>query len=198
MTYVALDIEKTGCMHYKHPVVSIGYCVGDGQGNIYTKNKFNLTVNWPTINNDNIIDFGDFEPRSWKEFWMKQDNKLIDELKKDTVTQAIGFQAFNMLLKNLEEKYGELIFLSDNLSFDIACLDINLERYCNRRPLRYSSFSDNYQSVLPADDLLYSLPQEIIKEATEKFITPYVKHDHDPMNDAEYIYRQYIAYKFSH
>ncbi len=193
--FVAFDIEKAGQMPLGHPVISIGYCVGDLHGNVLEKDKINLQVNWPVLDEKTnaIVDYGHFEKRCWDEFWSKQPSTLIENLKVGAMPQALGFMKFATWLNGLETKYSKVKFLSDNAEFDIGTLNVNLERYCNRGPLRYTT-TGKYRSILPPDDLLDTLDAETVKELTAKHITPYVVHDHDPSNDAEFIYRQYIAF----
>ena len=139
-TYVAFDIEKAGCMNYAHPMVSIGYAVGDSEGKLLDKNKINLKVTWPKVNENGVVtNYGDFEPRCWDEFWSKRPTSLITNLQENAVSQAEGMQVFANFLDGLEKKYEKIVFLSDNAGFDIAALDINLERYVRRIPLRYST-----------------------------------------------------------
>lgn len=193
-TYVAFDIEKAGCLNLTHPIVSIGYAVGTAEGKLYYKGKFNLKVQWPNIATDGtVINYGDFEPRCWNEFWSKRPAELIAKLTENAKSQLEGMSAFATFLGELEAKHGTLVFLSDNASYDIATLDVNLERYVSRKPLRYSS-TGQYRSLLPADDLLETLPVDKQAELVTKWITPFNTHDHDPANDAEVIYRQYVAY----
>lgn len=184
-TYIAIDIEKAGCLISKHPIVSIGYCIGNDQGDIYKKGKINLKVEWPY----------DFEPRCWNSFWSKQSKEMIDNLKENAVEQRDGFVLLNDMISKWERDYETIVYLSDNPSFDIANIDYNLEKYCDRKPLRYSSKDESYQNVISTDDLFYSLNKATTDDIQREFIEPFVKHDHDPANDAEVIYRQYIGYK---
>lgn len=194
LVYVSFDIEKAGKMTIKHAVVSIGYCVGDAEGNVLEKNKINLKVGWPVIDDEGtVVDYNAFEKRCWDEFWSKQPESLINNLKENAVPQTEGFLRFSDFLDQLETKYKKVVFLSDNAEFDIGSLNVGLEIYCGRGPLRYTS-AGKYRSIMPPDDLLESLDSNLQTKLVEKYITPYVVHDHDPSNDAEYIYRQYVAY----
>lgn len=174
ITYVALDIEKAGAMN-KYPIVSIGWCVGDSNGNVLEKRKLNLQVDWNH----------DFEPRCWNEFWAKMPLELIESLKLNALPQPEGFAYFSNWLNQLEEKYNKIVFLSDNASFDIAALDNNLERYCGRMPLRYTS-DNRYRSIIAPDDILWTINRDKLEDLYKQY------SDHDPSNDAECIYRQYM------
>jgi hypothetical protein len=194
---VTFDIEKTGRMNLGHPINSIGWCVGDLFGRVLQKSKINLKVRWPTIVSEDTktMDYGDFEPRCWDEFWSKRPPALIEELKKDAHEQEFGMTKFATWLDVLEKEYPEathkIVFLSDNASFDIAALDVNLERYTKRGPIRYS-LSGKFRSLYPPDDMLAIVPDDVLEPLIKKRIDAVVEHDHDPSNDAEHIYRQFI------
>lgn len=191
-TYIAFDIEKAGCGLIGHPIFSIGICVGDADGNVLQKKRINLRIGWPLVDdNGRIKNYGSFEPRCWDQFWSKQPKDLVEQLKSGAVDQHEGFASFSRFLDTFEDN-AEVVFLSDNPSFDIATLDANLERYSNRMPLRYSA-SWAYRTVVDTDSVMDLLPKRELAKITEKFVDPFVVHDHDPANDAEYIYRSYVA-----
>lgn len=192
--YLALDIEKTGSKNLQHPICSIGWCLGLEDGTVLEKNRINLKVKWP-IKMADSLDYGDFEPRCWDEFWSKHPSALVELITRDAVGMTTGMFQFSALLDRLEEQYPspeyKLTFLSDNASFDIAALDVNLERYVNRIPLRYSK-TCKYRAIEAPDDMLDVFPSHVVKKLVAQKIDPYVSHDHDPANDAEHIYRQYL------
>lgn len=185
--YVAVDIEKTGSSFTKHKVMSVGFFVGDRNGKCLETKRVNLDVKFPSEGN-----FGDFEERCWQEFWSKLDSKIIDILTTDQVSQQEGWNQVAKFIDGLEEKYPntKIKFLTNNTSFDIANIDYNLEVYCSRLPMRYSS-KGKYRSVISADDMLEMLPNSLYSAARQR-IHSVVKHDHDPINDAHSIYLQYI------
>ena len=82
--YIACDIEKTGSMLIKHKVNSIGFyieIVNSDRSIIEETYKYNISVKHPTFNEDGeCIDYGDFEPRCWNEFWGKLDKDILKEL----------------------------------------------------------------------------------------------------------------------
>jgi len=192
---VALDIEKAGCQLMTHPIISIGWCIGDTDGTVLDKSSLNIQTDWPITNESGkVIQYGAFEPRCWDEFWSKQSPELIRELKRDTIPQPVALQYFSSFLDSLENKYPEnthkIKFLSDNAAFDIATLDYNLEIYAGRRPLCYSK-TGKYREVEALDNMLDMLPSEIVNVEKVK-INDLVKHDHHPANDAEVIYREWL------
>lgn len=184
-TFVSVDIEKTGSFLIQNPVISVGFFVGDDQGNKLLTKKFNMQVKFPVKD-----DYGDFEPRCWDEFWSKLDQKIIEASTENAQPQETAWKAVNAFLDELEAKYDKIKFLTDNASFDIASIDYNLEKYCKRAPMRYNS-KGKYRSVISADDMLDMLPEKELKLAYE-YINANSKHDHDPVNDAHNIYLQYI------
>lgn len=193
-TFISFDIEKAGCRIQQHPIVSIGYCVGDAAGNILEKDKINLVVRWPTVDHlGTVLSYNDFEQRCWAQFWSQLPKETIENLKHNAVSQEAGFWHLAQLLDRWEKQYPNIKFLGDNLSYDYGNLDFNLEFYQNRNPLRYSS-TGKYRSILPADDLFETLPADLQNQLVKSHVDPFAKHDHDPANDAEYIYRLYVAY----
>jgi hypothetical protein len=183
--YVAHDIEKTGSFLIQNPVISVGFYIGDENGNELEKKRFNMEVNWPETD-----DYKDFEPRCWNEFWLKQDKSIIDDCKIDAKDQKTSWNELKIFIDSLEEKYTKIKFLTDNASFDTASIDYNLEKYTDRVPMRYST-NGKYRGVISADDMLDMLPEDRFNEAMTN-IKNNAKHDHNPVNDAKFIYLMYI------
>jgi len=190
---VAVDIEKTGAF-LTNPVVSVGFYIANLSDVELQKRKFNIEVKWPVEDN-----YGDFEPRCWKEFWSKQPSEIINRCKRNPEPLP-AFQAWReigMFIDSLEtlyppEKYT-IQFISDNPSFDIASIDYNLEKYTGRMPMRYSR-TGKYRSVIAADDMFEMLPSNV-KSECYKTMRETVNHDHDPINDAHHIFLQYYYAK---
>lgn len=194
--FVALDIEKAGALHIKHPIVSIGWCIGDADGKVLCKDRINLNVKWPTIEqNPDVRDYGDFEPRCWDEFWSKRPRDLIDSMKANAYEQKKGIEQFARLLDFLETEYPspnhEIVFLTDNPAFDIAALDVALELQVGRMPIRYDS-KGRYRSIQIPDEAMHLLSAHDARDLVRAYVDCVVKHDHDPSNDAEHVYRQYL------
>lgn len=190
---VALDIEKTGGF-YRHPVMSVGFYVGDMDCNELETFKVNISVRWPMVVGD-MIDYGDFEPRCWDEFWSKQPDNIVAECKNpEPVDASTAWHQVEAFLNRLETAYPadqyKIKFLTDNASFDVAAVDYALEKYCGRLPMRYSVLG-KYRSIISADDMLDMLPKNA-RIAADNFIKTKVTHDHNCINDAKYIYWQYI------
>jgi hypothetical protein len=190
--FAASDIEKTGRL-MKNKITSVGIVVGDEDGNILHKKKFNLEVDWFS---EDFKELGDFEERCVNQFWKKVHPDVIKELKTNSVSQEEGWRLISEFFKSLEEEYPpesyDIVFLSDNLAYDIAHINYNLEKYLNQPEIRYSS-KDVYRSQYPADDLFYTMEPKALKEA-EARIKKIVSSDHNPVNDAHVIYLQFLEY----
>ncbi len=198
----ALDIEKAGAKNIKHPIVAIGYVIGTKE-KVLTRGIIRLQVKWPTIEDGKVTSYGDFEPRCWDEFWgdsKKMPAALMEELRRDAVPYDEGIKQFAAVLDELETKYGDkslykVKFLSDNPSYDTAALDVALEQVCGRDPMRYDS-KGKYRGLSDPWDMLDILPADHkaqVLAAVETQMGSVVLHDHNPTNDAELIYRQYLA-----
>jgi hypothetical protein len=183
--FIAFDIEHTG-----ETLLAIGMCVGNEKGHVLQKKRINVRVKWPDSES-----LGDFDNRCWSEFWSKQPQSLITTLQTGAVSLKDAMDALVSWLNELEILYPsrdyKIKFLSDNPSFDIGNLDWYLKTQCGRRALRYSS-DGTYRAVENPDDMLDMFPKEQVQRKLDA-IRALVVHDHDPSNDAEFIYRQYLA-----
>jgi hypothetical protein len=192
---VAHDIEKTGSRLQKDRVISVAFCVGTAaDGIVRERIKFNLDVNWPTVCGRML---NDFEPRCWEEFWSKQPRSVINACLDNPkpLFQADGWNSIRKWINDLESKYpnnAEIIFVTDNPSFDTAAIDLNLEIWAGRTPMRYSTKGE-YRSVRGVNDLFRMLSpddQAKVKKHIE-LNHPNIAHDHDALHDAEYLYWKY-------
>lgn len=186
--YISHDIEKTGSFLISNPVISVGFYVGDENGNELETKRFNLEVNWPK--EDEKENYGDFERRCWIEFWSKQDKSVIEDCKINTKSQDQSWNDIRDYIDNLEKKYAKIKFLTDNVSFDTANIDYNLEKYTKRAPMKHPT-TGKYRSVISADDMLDMLPENKFNEVMT-IIKNNTTHDHNPVNDAKFIYLMYI------
>jgi hypothetical protein len=198
---VAVDIEKAGSRNLEHKIIAIGYTVGDVDGNVIDKGSWNFAVKWPEykVSSNEIINYGDFEKSCWDDFWgnrKKVSAEVIANLQTNTYEYTDGMAAFCKWLNSLEEKYpvetNKIILLSDNPSFDLAAIDVELERHCNRQPMRYST-TGKYRDFYDPTDMLETMPDKYLSEVAYPFVNSHSKHDHKPENDAEEIYFKYIA-----
>lgn len=185
---VSVDIEKTGHMLAAHPVVSVGFVVGDTKGIIYDRLKINFQVAWPT---DDCL--GDFEERCWTEFWVKNpDAQKACKTNPDPIDRKEGWMKVAAFLDALETKFPapefKIKFLSDNASFDVGNIDYCLEKYAQRQPMRYST-DLKYRSIQdPTEQMRFVKEKDAInKAAAEK--SP---HNHDSLSDATHIFWQYV------
>ncbi len=183
-TYIAVDIETTGASYKLHKVISVGFVVGDLK-TVLERKRFNISAVWRPVEQG-----GDFEARCINEFWSKMDEKTKEECKIDAMSDAEAWNSLNEWLTEMERKYGKIKFLTDNASFDIARIDYCLDKYCNRLPMRYST-TGKYRAIYSADDM-YSMLSTEQKAICDKEIEAIVIHDHNPVNDAETVYWQYV------
>jgi hypothetical protein len=197
--YVAHDIEKAGVHMIKYPVVSVGFVVADDI-DVIEKRQFNISVNWYENIDGACVHYGDFEKRTVDEFW----NRIpIDPrgMQANAKPAAEAWAEIRAFIDALETEYAdaEIIFLTDNNSFDTANIDYNLELYTGRAPMRFST-SGVYRAVINADDM-FSMMSDKDQQSARAMIAERVTHSHNPTDDAHYIYEQYIfaaAYRASH
>ena len=196
---VSVDIEKAGGQ-FANPVISVGFYVGDEFGKELRTLKVNFNVRWPTKSCvTGEMNYYKFEKRCWDEFWVDQQTKMVKpELYKPCVSNpspvrhARGWNEISSFLNALEVAYPshayKIIFVSDNASYDIANIDYGLEKFCNRRPMRFSSNGD-YRSIMSPDDMMKMVPSDVRKKY-QKIIDANAHHNHDAIEDAKYIYWQ--------
>lgn len=187
---VAYDIEKAGALIDKHPVVSVGFFVGDLKGNELETFRINFRVQWP-VSKENGLDYRDFEPECWDSFWSKLDNNIKDQCLVDVHDFKTGWTKVKKWLVDLESKYESIDFLTDNPSFDTACVDYALEKYCNSKPMRYSS-TNKYRDVIDVDSMFLMVIPHKKKNYIKQSVREKVIIDHNPVNDAHHIYLMYI------
>ena len=190
--FVAVDIERTGPFLVRNKTNSIGFFVGNDRGDPIIQKKVNIEVQWPDGKT-----LGDFEPTCWHEFWAKQPEEVLNGCKKFAIPIDSAFVEVAQFLQDLERAFPEdcfeIIFLTDNPSFDIANIDFGLEMYAKRKPMRFSSTSGEYRSIIVVDDLLFFMPDES-QESFWLNVSSKMKNRlaHDALSDAEKIYRTYI------
>lgn len=184
-TYIAVDIETTGASYKKHKVLSVGFVVGDLKV-VLERKRFNIIADWRPVELG-----GDFEARCINEFWSKMDEKTKEDCKTDAMEDGLCWKVIDLWLAEMERKYGKIKFLTDNASFDIARIDYCLDKYCDRLPMRFST-TGKYRAIYSADDM-YSMLSTEQKAICDKEIAEKVTHDHNPVNDAEFVYWQYVA-----
>lgn len=183
-TYIAVDIETTGASYKKHKILSVGFVVGDGV-ELLERKRFNISANWKSVEEG-----GDFEARCINEFWSKMDEKTKEDCKRDALEDSVAWKAIESWLNEMEHKYRDIAFLTDNASFDIARIDYCLDKYCDRSPMRFTT-TGKYRAIYSADDM-YSMLSSEQRAICDKQIAEIVVHDHNPVNDAWYVYMQYV------
>lgn len=183
MSYIAVDIESLGST-YDHPVVAVGFVVGDKLGNELESRLFVLP-----------FDESKIEPRCKEEFWDKQPGLLDSFRKSEFKTEKDAWQAISDWLDAKETEYFGIELLSDNPAFDIALIDYNLHLHLNRRPMRYTK-AGKYRSISDPSERLHMCPRWFRDTFKENFG---FLHSHNPCDDARYIYlSQIYSEKYYH
>lgn len=198
--FVSIDIETTGPLTWRDSVVSVGFFIGDDAGNELDVFRVNFDVDWPVFRKcghcgscDSPITYGDFDKQCWDEFWSKQPIDMIEACKADARPGGIGWSAIYAYLRHLNKKYGDdIVFVTDNPSFDIAFLDHNLTTNCTlSQPIRYSTITGAYRQIMVSDDMFGMIPDAHRDQAMAR-IKMLVQPDHNPVNDAHFNYLQVI------
>jgi len=197
---VTVKIEKTGGSMKNNPACSVAFYVGDEFGKELLKRKFNIIVQWPTYDCISKIKYGSFEPRCWKEFWSNDGITIKPELYLPCVTNPeakSGHQVWVSISKFIDElekifpdDTHEIIFVSDNASYDIATIDYQLDVQAGRKAMRYST-SGKYRSTIPPDDMLMML-SPVDRAFTMETVDKNSTYDHDAMEKAKYVYWQAV------
>lgn len=188
MIIVAIDIEKAGPL-ISDKIVSIGYVIKKEETMVYescppfiertsvplNEKMANVRVEWPTESG-----LGDFEAKTWNEFWTKQPN--LEQYKVDAkeLKDVLGMLVNDL---NTYRKGGELMILSDNPSFDIACIDHFLHVELGMPPLRY--LYGGYGDVINPMDMMFAHKKMWESESACRKMT------HNPMENAEVIMNVY-------
>jgi hypothetical protein len=176
---IALDIEGTGA-RLSAPVVAIGVCVG----NVETGEVISTSTWCLKMPLDDKI-----EAKCMVEFWQKN-MELWHEIDRNAIPANQAFREFADYLDAVYEDYGDsLVILSDNPCYDLARLDLGLERFVQRLPVRYSPKGD-YTCVCDPSEQMTALPKKIAQEIREN-ANKLCPATHWPSEDATNIFYQY-------
>jgi hypothetical protein len=166
--------------------MSIGAVLFDQDENELEKFQMNLAI--PTDKK--------YEDRCVEEFW-KKNPEAWENATKDQEPPVIVMKHFETFCDMVEEKYPNLVLVSDNSSFDFQWINFYLNKYTGRRPLNYDS-KGNYRNLIDVHSMMKSLVMldgdfESSWGFPEKLeiINPY-PNCHDSLNDARFIGHQYI------
>lgn len=193
--YISMDIEKAGAA-YRYPITSLAFCVGNAQGEIMERRKWNVKVNWP----DELTGtYGDFEPRCWEEFWSSKIPALKEACTEnpDPADPQIVYREVVEFIDKIEKRAnGNIVFVSDNPGYDQANIEYQVQTVLGTdwtmrcRPGNYYSMRDPFE-------MMFLLPKarraRIIAE-----VKKHVKHDHNCINDATFIYLTYVEVMKDH
>lgn len=184
---LAIDIETNGPQMMKNEIISIGYCLGDTEGNILRKRRINFHFT------------SEFE-RSCRVFWNKQSNILL-ELQRDQLENSLAIQTFIDDVDNFDGLY-DLRIISDNPSYDLSFLNFYMSKYLDRLPINYiHNNGDSYRCIFCTDSYSrgvlgsdYTNPWTYDSDIIGKHkLLIDSKHSHYPDDDAEYIYQLHTA-----
>lgn len=128
--YLAIDIEKVDD-YQSSPIVAFGACLGDINGTVLESHAW-----YPALPQN-----AKFGERCKREFWDKQVG-LYATFEDRAEPTAAAYNSFVAWLNGLEAHYGNIVVLSDNPAYDLGSLDHQLERYCGRLPVRYTSLGE--------------------------------------------------------
>jgi|SRR5581483_3330835 len=175
-TVLAIDIETGGCMVGAHPLIAIGtYLITP---DLKEAKRFTFK-----------FDLKDFEKRCYDEFWSKHLDKL--QHFKDSPTNTI--QEFANYVDSLDEKYPNLIILTDNAAYDIGFINYYYAKELQRKPLQYKK-NGSYRVITDTDSFYYALLPNPTdnwvwsSKIQEKFqIDVKDTKTHYPEEDAQYI-----------
>lgn len=92
MVYVTIQALTTGGIHPNlNKIVSVGICVGYGDGVLLSKQQFYFgDIKWPTVSEcSSITDYGDFDKLHWYVFWQCRSPDSLQSIKRrcDEATQ---------------------------------------------------------------------------------------------------------------
>lgn len=202
---VAFDIETSGGNFTTNQIIALGMCAMNQKFKVLDSLRLDAYV--PNLTK--------FEPRTWDEFWCKNQNKLdtfnykgILKTNREIETWLIGqFQEFRRKFEIIAKKENaEYYLVSDNNIFDGGFINALINKYTTDGALPYSASDNTYSSFFETHSmqkgLLLALPNEFdvnakwgfTKRISEIYDVPVMehKHDHSPENDA-----YTIAYDFN-
>jgi DNA polymerase III epsilon subunit-like protein len=167
---LAFDVEASGSSLTQNGIVSIGASLQDKNSNELMYFQVNLSLPRGRI----------YEEYCLENFWLKN-SEAYNFVNQNPQHPKIAMKQFCEFLEFAEEKYPNLILVSDNPSFDIAWLNFYIAKYTERFPINYST-NKNYRMIFDIGSIKKTLLY--IKEVN--FETKWV-HNHNSLNDARRI-----------
>jgi hypothetical protein len=187
----AIDIETDGPSATKHSILSIGICVGDLDGRIIEKRRFDMK---PAPGRH-------AEESTMTGFWGQRMDTL-KALQQNAEDVQLALTAFANTLDKADSDY-DLRILSDNVGFDIAFINNYFETFLNRLPLQYRlGKRDEYRPVFDTDCFNRGIIQQTHENAWT-FDSTVMKQlnidpasvcdaNHFPEEDAAHIYQLHV------
>ena len=178
---MVVDIETSGPSVIKNGILSIGYCLGDMNGNIHEKKRIDVHIG------DKI-----FDPYCKTNFWDKSGPKeVLLALQKAPMAPKDAIQKFMNRVDEFDHNYA-LMIMSDNPSFDLYFINYYIDIYMDRKPINYQ-FGKTYRPIMDFNSFSKGRFGPMYRK--HMHIDSLGKHDHYPDNDAEYIFRCFVQYQ---
>jgi hypothetical protein len=201
---VAIDIETLGSDMCKHALVAIGAVLMSVEESTDSapKEKFACYMNVP--------DDRGYDPVCKAEYWDNHDKfpmnvTIKQRFENSNISLALGIAMFAEWLDACDRKYqdlGKTQLVVDTVDFDATWISYHFAHILHRPPLT-CVFGDpsKYRSMAHANEFAKgylgkaafgaSWKKALVKKGVN--LPPDSLHDHDPVHDAEYIARTYIA-----
>ncbi len=181
---LGIDVETSGSSYKKNGLLSIGCSLQDEDSNEI--DSFQVNLDLPKDK--------EFEKGSIENFWSKN-QKIYDSITTNTIPPEEAMNKFCTFLSKYEQKYQDLLIISDNPSFDIAWINFYLDLYTSRKPMNYGINLKTRQiwdsSTLQKNWLCIKMKHKSLfppKGHKEKLgLKSKWSHDHNPLNDARVI-----------
>ncbi len=171
--FLTLDIETLG-PNINDSIVAFAYVLRTQYGRVLQKKVV-------CVRHETYV----YNPNCYERFW-KNKQALMKRIKEEGIPQKQAFEEFHAFLILIETKYthANLVFVSDNPSFDFTHFDFWFQRETQKGSIRYSSNGKRYRKVIDVIALLNGIDEN--REFSRMIEKRYPK-THWPLDDAIYI-----------
>jgi hypothetical protein len=228
---VSVDIKTLGNRHESEPF-SVGFCYGttwldrkkyritirpSSYSHYYADTDTDADTDTKETDDNPLFDetfLPDWEqicdPVTYEGFW-KNHEMVLRNLWRDALHPKKAWKEIDKFIKTIyniaEEDNNEVIWISDNPSYDFSHLDHGISKYLDQLPVRFSNrqtkseikqyfkennkYPDSYENHCiedPSEQIKFHPHKNII----EKIVKTIVQHTHYPDKDAEEIYLTYL------
>ena len=184
IAFLALDIETSGPSPVHHSILSIGWCLGDQDGNVLDNKRIDIKM----------LKIKGMHPYTLNTFWSEH-SKTLDVITKNARHPSDAIYEFLQVLDAFDHVY-DLRILTDNPSFDISFINAYVATYAQRIPINYRFGRDNeYRVIIDTDSFnrvfMTQPPSEMwtsdvdVGKCVGVEVSP---SDHLPEHDAKRIY----------